>query len=326
MNVPREKMSFDLRQRYRLAAQLIETVRKKKPLRILDAGGREGYLHNFLPEDEITNLDLEFFPGDSFVVGDLLLLPFTAGTFDLVVSLDVLEHIEPGRRGGVLDEIDRVSRDYFIVGAPFRDRKVVEAEKLANEFHLRATGRENEFLAEHLRLGLPELEEVTSWIEDRGYQSVILPNNYLPFWLVMMGLSAYFTSLPRPGDLMAAVTELYEINFSRYDAQSPAYRKILLIAKSGPLDQEAIRKRFAPAPFSEDSGKRAWNFADRVLSELVTDRERKLLELQEEINRLQAELARRDEDCRRARAELEGIKGTPAYRFYKNTWGRIRGS
>ncbi len=318
MNLPREKMSFDLRQRYRLTSQLIETVRTDKPLRILDAGGREGYLHNYLPGDEIINLDLKFFPGDSSVVGDLLLLPFAAETFDLVVSLDVLEHIQPGRRGCLLDEIDRVSRDYFIVGAPFRDRKVVEAEKLANEFYLRATGRENEFLAEHRRFGLPELEEVTSWIEDRGYQSAILPNNYLPFWLVMMGLSAYFSSLPRAGDLMAAVTELYEINFSRYDAQTPAYRKILLIAKSGPLDEAAIRKQFTAPPFSQDSEKRAWDFAEGVLSELVSCRERKLLELQ-------AEIARREEAYRGARAELEGIKGTAAYRLYKNTWGRLRG-
>ncbi len=317
-------MSFDLRQRYRMTSELVEIVRKKQPLRILDAGGREGYLHNYLPGDEIINLDLKFFPGESFVVGDLLLLPFARDAFDLVVSLDVLEHIEPGGRGGFLAEIDRVSRDAFIVGAPFREEKVVEAEKLANDFYLRATGRENEFLTEHLRLGLPELKEITSWIEGRGYSYAVLPNNYLPYWLVMMGLSGYFSSLPRPGDLITAVADLYDRVLSRDDRQTPSYRKILLVAKSGLLDREAIRRQFIAEPSSRDSEKRACDFAEQVLSELVSHQERTLLELEEEKMCFRAEIAVWKEACRAARGELEGIKSTLAYQLYKKTWGRLR--
>ncbi len=338
MKLSRERMTFDLRQRYRMTSELVEAVRIRKPLRILDAGSREGFLRHYLPEDVIINLDLEFFPGDSFLVGNLLHLPFASGAFDLSLSLDVLEHIEPGRRLDFLDEMARVSRDYFIIGAPFHDEKVAEAEKLANDFYLQATGRENQFLAEHFRFGLPALEEVTSWIARRDYRAVILPNNYLPFWLVMMGLSAYLSGIPRSGDLMATVTDLYERNLADYDYRSPSYRKIVLVAKSAPLDEAAIRRRLVPAHQPADLQDRAWDFAERTLSELNPHLERTIFELQEENSRLREEISRLREELallragleeekarhRATRAELEGIKNTAAYRLFKQTWGRLR--
>lgn len=45
-------------------------------------------------------------------------LPFAAGAFDVVVSLDVIEHFEKRDALRVLDEIERVSRSLVIVGTP----------------------------------------------------------------------------------------------------------------------------------------------------------------------------------------------------------------
>lgn len=331
MKPVRETMSFDLRQRCRMTAELIEAVRTKKPLRILDAGSGEGYLGDFLAGDRIVSLDIKFFPGESFVAADLLRLPFGPETFDIVVSLDVLEHIAPARRRELFDELDRVCRGHLIIGAPFHDEAVLEAERLANDFYLRAVGRENDFISEHLRLGLPRLEEAATWVEEKNYRSVILPNNYLPFWMVMMGLSAYISSLPRPLELMTAVTELYDRVLARYDRSYPAYRRILLIAKSGRLDEEEFRKRFTSPPLSGDFQKRSWDFAGKVLRELAENRERVVSDLKDENEHLRRENARlreeravRERDYRAARTELDGIKNTPAYRLYKLTWARMR--
>ena len=131
------KMSFDLLQRYRLSSELINEVREEKPLHILDAGSRIGYLKSFLPEDVIVNLDLGFFSGYSQLVGDVLNLPFPSEAFEFSLSLDVLEHVEPSSRRNLLNEMARVSKDFFIVGAPFKEEQVEEAEKLANDFFLK---------------------------------------------------------------------------------------------------------------------------------------------------------------------------------------------
>jgi trans-aconitate methyltransferase len=51
-----------------------------------------------------------------FSIGDVGLLPFAARSFDLVVCLEVLEHLEnPGR---AIEELVMVSRRYLVVSVP----------------------------------------------------------------------------------------------------------------------------------------------------------------------------------------------------------------
>lgn len=311
----RKNMSFDLRQRYRATSELIESVRGGKPLLILDAGSREGFLAGFLPGDRVVNLDRELFAGESFVAGDLLRLPFASRTFDLTVALDVMEHIEPGRRGDFLDEIARVSRDGFILGGPFYRKEVVEAERQANDFYIRATGRENEFLAEHLRLGLPRREEVASWMGRNNYRALTsLANNHLPLWLMMMGLSAYLSRFPRAEDLAAAVADLYDRHLASCDCLPPAYREIILATRTDVGETSGCVSP-SPAPGEIRAGVR--DFAEGVIRELTDHTGRVWEELRTETDRLREEVAR-------LRVELQGIKTTVAYRLYQQTWVRIR--
>ncbi|MDP8213584.1 MAG: methyltransferase domain-containing protein [Candidatus Euphemobacter frigidus] len=316
-------MSFDLLQRYRLSSELINAVRGKKPLRILDAGSRIGYLKSFLPEDVIVNLDIGFFSGYSQLVGDVLSLPFSSEAFEFSLSLDVLEHVEPSSRRDLLNEMARVSRDFFIVGAPFKEEQVEEAEKLANDFFLKVSGAENEFLSEHIHFGLPELDKVINWVEDSKFQAVVLPNNYLPRWLIMICLNAYLSHLPRAGDLVNLINSLYDRQFAEFDNCLPAYRHLVLVSKSGSLPAEKIRRRFTSPPLPRDFHRRAWDFAHRLLDELSAHHERVLLTLREEKNKLEKELYEEQERYIRTRMELEGIKGTFAYKLYQKTIGRI---
>jgi SAM-dependent methyltransferase len=91
----------------------------ERPLRILDAGcGTGGMLdlYRTWPDVEATGLD---FSPDALhfsskrghrrlVGGDLMLLPFRTGTFDVVTALDVVEHVPDD--GRALTEIARVLR------------------------------------------------------------------------------------------------------------------------------------------------------------------------------------------------------------------------
>lgn len=326
----KSKMSFDVLQRYRLASELINTVRGKKPLNILDAGSRVGYLQSFLPDDYIVNLDISFFPDYSRLVGDVLSLPFPSETFEFSLSLDVLEHVEPSSRRSFFNEMARVSRDLFIIGAPFKGAEVEKAEKFVNNFFLNTTGAKNEFLTEHIHFGLPDLGEVIEWVKECNYQTVVLPNNYLPRWMMMMCLNAYLSHLPRSGELAIAINSLYDNQFSRLDNQSPAYRQIIIISKSGDWKKDMIRSQFAVPELPADFHRQAWDFANRVLSELSDHHELVLLQLQEENNALNQEnrevrsqLELEKDKYRSARMELEGIKGTFAYRLYKNAFGGI---
>lgn len=127
--------AISLRSRRRKFDLFMETMRPTSDTTVLDVGvddfgfgesGRCGTL-NFFEEvypwqDRITALGqhegrtfVERYPAASYVQGDALNLPFGDGSFDVVVSNAVIEHV--GRRDAqqrFVDEILRVARRAFV--------------------------------------------------------------------------------------------------------------------------------------------------------------------------------------------------------------------
>jgi len=95
---------------------------------LLDAGCGEGVvLASILDEFQMgyCGLDLDYdrvhfasmeMTGSMFVNGDAQRLPFSEGSFDLVLLLEVLEHVGDPER--VLEEVHRVSGKYLLVSVP----------------------------------------------------------------------------------------------------------------------------------------------------------------------------------------------------------------
>jgi ubiquinone/menaquinone biosynthesis C-methylase UbiE len=107
--------------RMRLFRRLLETL--PQPLRILDVGGEEAFWTEARFETgrgiDVVLLDLALqnasAPGVSSIVGDARSLPFRDGSFEVVFSNSVIEHlgsIEEQRR--MAAEIRRVARRYFV--------------------------------------------------------------------------------------------------------------------------------------------------------------------------------------------------------------------
>jgi len=84
------------------------------------------------------------------VVGDVCALPFPDRSFDVVVALDLLEHVAPGRRGLALRELGRVASRRVIVAAPAGSAAIEADRRLA-----RSLRRPPPWLQEHLETGLP---------------------------------------------------------------------------------------------------------------------------------------------------------------------------
>jgi SAM-dependent methyltransferase len=103
-------------------------IAEVEPQNVLDAGCGEGEtierLGDRLPHP-VTGVDLnpdsvgfaaERLPGDRFETADLLALPFEDDSFDLVLCLEVLEHIPDPRPA--LAEMARVSSGELILSVP----------------------------------------------------------------------------------------------------------------------------------------------------------------------------------------------------------------
>jgi SAM-dependent methyltransferase len=232
VGVPGKQLNlpFDQYQRYRIVADVIERLREgSDPLQILDVGGGEGTILNFLPEDRITILDhsdAEDVPG--FVRGDATALPFEDESFDYVASVDVYEHIEPASRERYLSELRRVARRGVLLAAPFDSDVVRAAERVANECHRAVHSKENVWLKEHAEKGLPQLDGTREFFEGRGDSVSVLPNGYILHWLAMMCLTFYSSELE--GELVGLfdhANAFYNEFMYGSDNAEPCYRYLL---------------------------------------------------------------------------------------------------
>lgn len=153
--------------------------------------------------------------------------PFGDLSFDVVLSLDVLEHLPSPERIRFLGELDRLSRKWILLGAPFSSPEIEEAEtRLAQS--LMGTRR---FLQEHRDLGLPDLAAVRDFYLSKGYTVITFANGYLPSWLYWQVTTQHYFGL-NDYEIARRYNALYSTASYPSDNREPAYRHILLIAKS----------------------------------------------------------------------------------------------
>jgi ubiquinone/menaquinone biosynthesis C-methylase UbiE len=95
-----------------------------KDLKILDVGCSNGrdFITYFKDRDDISFTGIDIRDRDidqsnfTFVKGDIQKLPFDDNSFDVVISIGVLEHIVPIEKlCKVISEIDRVGKRYVVV-------------------------------------------------------------------------------------------------------------------------------------------------------------------------------------------------------------------
>jgi hypothetical protein len=90
-------LPFDQYQRYRAIQEVIEALRWRRPLRVLDVGGSPATLVGFLPEDRVIVADRAD-QGGLHLYASGLALPFPDRAFDVVVSSDVLTAMDKAMR------------------------------------------------------------------------------------------------------------------------------------------------------------------------------------------------------------------------------------
>ncbi len=153
-------LPFDLYQRYRLAGELCRIL---DPSSILDVGGylgdADGHLAtsaDFLSPkpDRVRSTDLRQLDWPRHHPAKAWEQPCGDASFDMAVSLDVLEHLPEAERPRFLAELDRISKRWIVLGGPFRSAEVVEAERELSASLL----QDRAFLDEHQQEGLPEIE------------------------------------------------------------------------------------------------------------------------------------------------------------------------
>ena len=305
------ELPFDQYQRYKIVQELINLVRVHRRLRILDVGGHPGFIWDFLPNDEAFVLDIVSWNKDNYIQGQGAALPFANGSFDVVLSVDTLEHIPPAQREEVLAEQLRVTRDYLLLVAPFADDNVNLAERIIHEFFIKRLGYHSSFLQEHLTYGLPDLCGTLGYLDANGVQHVEIPNGYLYNWLLMMIMLPLIQTIPDSQDLYCMINRLYNSNFYRADNRRPCYRTAVLASKRHSLDVARILQMYEKrAEEEKPDGNLKIQLANLLLSLKVE--EPRIIQLQRELEertdwalRLDKEVKQRDQRIAQLQSELE---------------------
>ena len=141
---------------YILQSHLNKILQKKES--ILDIGGGHGILAQYMSGNQYFLVE----PSVNGISG--LKLPFGDNCFDAVVTCHVLEHIAPDDRNLFIDELVRVASKNVLIFNPFKNSDLDETERL--QLILEVT--KAPWAEEHLKYGLPKLEEITDYLSTQG--------------------------------------------------------------------------------------------------------------------------------------------------------------
>jgi len=187
-------LRIDQWQRLASVARQIKAL-SEKPLAILDVGGQGGISQEFLNPNEyrlcILDINTEALRavGHSqveVVAGDGCFLPFKDNSFDVVVSVDSLEHVAALKKVKYCRELKRVAKKFVIIHCP--------ADSADGKFQ--GTTYDTKFLrwyqqrfkedetntVEHLNSKLPKVEELLQLFTD----ATVIGKQNAEIWLKYM--------------------------------------------------------------------------------------------------------------------------------------------
>jgi len=190
------EIAFDLYERYILLEHIGKLFRPDgSTYNVLDVGGHtEAYWPGFpslagvlIPDANVTVVDM--LPAAelrNYVRASGVQLPFRDGAFDLVCSLDTLEHIPGEHRQAFLSELLRVTRDGLYLAFPFDSPSNRWAESVVVEYASVALQDPIPALLEHCQFGLPDRESVARLLASYAYPWIGFEQANTDVWLLMM--------------------------------------------------------------------------------------------------------------------------------------------
>jgi GT2 family glycosyltransferase len=250
---PTTRLPFDRYQRYARAARAVDALRiDGRPLRVLEVGANfHRDLERFLPADAVIYLDVrapeEDGAGSCFVRGDGSASPFGDDAVDVVVALDVLEHVEPSRRHALIAEALRVAARAVVIAAPFDSPEVAAQDARLHEYFRELHGRDFVWLAEHASCGLPSLGDTVESVRGLEWHVTVAGAGNLELWAKLMRAHFLVAASPELTELRADLDEAFNLALAGRDVAPPVYRHFVAAA-SDPADLARLEQALAGGP------------------------------------------------------------------------------
>lgn len=251
-----KELAFDFYERYVLLHPIARIFRPRgAAYKVLDVGGHTPVFWPgfpsmaacLIPDASVAVVDVAPESGlKNYIRASGLQLPFPDETFDLVCSLDTLEHLPRECRVGFLQELLRVSRDGLYIAFPFDSPSNRWAESVMVEYTTVLLKEPVPALLEHRQFGLPDRDEATAIFSGAASPFIEFGQGNTDLWLLMM---LTYHSLRLPGtDFVQELNRRFNQVYAAQDWAAPTYRTGYVLSKRKSLaDLEALRASFVPA-------------------------------------------------------------------------------
>ncbi|MBI3282460.1 class I SAM-dependent methyltransferase, partial [Candidatus Curtissbacteria bacterium] len=90
--------------------------------------------------------------------------PFRKNSYDVTISVDVLEHLKEEERKKAIYEMLRVTKKLAVVVVPVGELSQKQDRELKARWE-KVFGQKNQFLTEHVENGLPKIDEILVTID-----------------------------------------------------------------------------------------------------------------------------------------------------------------
>lgn len=294
-----------------IAEEAVEPDTDQFTLRVLDVGGYPGVLRHFLVGGAYDLTVIDVVPDDGsipgYYQGSGLDLPYEDDSFDVVTSLDTLEHIPNDHRPRFLSELRRVARYAVVLVNPIQSIDADLTEETLNDYIRWVLDAQQEQLAEHREYGLPDFGATVAAFERNNWATLAFHTANIHNWLFMMVAKHYLISLrdDRATAFERTLDRFYNLAFQQSDQAPPGYRGVMVTVRSEIEDAlKQIRDMYPPVNSAPGANVermqlaqllmtmldlKVANHEDRKLREQMENRDRHIEGLEGKIELLEAQ-------------------------------------
>ena len=220
-------LPYDVYERHMTVGNLI-----KKNETVIDVGGELDHLSQFCNPAKIVVANLT--GGDVIITRDNL--PFAKKSFDVVSSIDVLEHLPKKDRPRFVSKLIDIAVKRVILSFPIGTSKHIEYEKETQKQLQKKSANVN-YLKEHIKYGLPTMDEISQLIKRKHsrifYSGNITFNKYLFYFYMFDPQIKYLRKLIYFGKLIFnfLTNPLFYLLLSNKKFSNSVNRAYLIIEK-----------------------------------------------------------------------------------------------
>lgn len=239
-------------------------------------------------------------------------LDYDMNCFDLVIAIDMIEHMERNIRSEFLAELDRISAIAFILGSPLSSDTTMAVENRINFSYRELHGKRSVKYDEHRDFGVPSKQEIIDILDELKLRYLFHEHSELNQWEQLTESEMILRSRPSSKNDLVRLHEFYYKNLALWDSGEKNYRQYIIASSKEQIDLKESEQESLDLQKNE---KLTMEFNKMLITALAASGVNSLSELREnqlQFKELEADLMKMIDDKDRHIYNLEN-KFKPSY-------------